>query len=312
MPITEATIRLVKYPPELIPDAWYGNVPLNAEFAPPILDLKRFSPYITILTNLQVGANAAVVLRARYNDVRIEENTAAMLDLLPGAWWLPAKDILYYNLFGTTGAPVADYTTHYGVWAKGGSPTTPTVADKLLYGIKLSAEDTALAEKYNVRESVEKGVLPLPIGEQVRREYLVLGEETRSRSINIASADTVFTIETLYAKPNEILVLTRVAAAPGTAAQNVQLIISRDSDANYAIFPTFPLSLAAGGEIACFMPATREIRLTTTANVAPGAHLFRYTYQRVRLTNTLRARFGLAGKDELPGDVWEKCAAGIL
>lgn len=312
MPITEATVRLVKYPPELIPDAWFGNVPLNAEFAPPVLDLKRFAPYIVILTNLQLGANAAVVLRARYNDVRVEENTAALLNLLAGAWWLPARDILYYNFFGTVGAPVANYTTHFGIWAKGGSPTTPTVADKLLYGIKLSAEDAALAEKYNVRESVAKGVLPLPISQQIEREYHVLGEETHSRSINIAVAATTYTIETLYAKPNEILVLTRSAAAPGTAAQNVQLIVDRDSDINYATFPTFPLSLVAGGEITCFIPATREIRLTTTATVAPGAHLFRYTYQRVRLTNTLRARFGLAGKDELPGDVWEKCAAGIL
>jgi len=310
--INEATVRLVKYPPELIPDSWFGNVPLNAEVAPPVMDLKRFAPYIAILTNIQLGANAAVVLRARYNDVRIEENTAALLNLLPGAWRLPAKDILYYNFFGTVGAPVANYPTHFGLWVKGGSPTTPTVADKLLYGIKLTPDETSLAEKYNIRESVEKGVLPIPISQQIEREYHVLGEETHSRSINIAVAATTYTIETLYPKPNEILVLTQIAAAPGAAAQNIQIIIDRDSDANYATFPTFPLSLAFGGEVECFIPAPREIRLTTTATVVPGVHLFRYTVRRIKITNTLRARFGLASKDELPGEVWEKCAGGIL
>ncbi|GAI50874.1 unnamed protein product, partial [marine sediment metagenome] len=29
--ITDAIIRMVKYPPELIPDSWFGNVPLNSE-----------------------------------------------------------------------------------------------------------------------------------------------------------------------------------------------------------------------------------------------------------------------------------------
>jgi hypothetical protein len=40
--------------------------------------------------------------------------------------------------------------------------------------------------------------------------------------------------------------------------------------------------------------------------------LFRYTFQRIRLTNILRARFGLVSKDEIPGDTWEKVMAGVL
>ena len=118
MAISEAIIRMVKYPPELIPDSWFGTVPLNSEFTPPILDIKRFSPYVAILANIQLTANANVVLRARYDDdgrVRIEENTAAMLSAMVNAWRLPSKNLLYYNLFGVVGAPVANYTTHYGV-----------------------------------------------------------------------------------------------------------------------------------------------------------------------------------------------------
>ncbi|GAJ01456.1 unnamed protein product, partial [marine sediment metagenome] len=47
--ITEATIKQVKYPPELVPDAVFNTVPANAEVSPPILDLRRFTPYILAL-----------------------------------------------------------------------------------------------------------------------------------------------------------------------------------------------------------------------------------------------------------------------
>jgi len=317
MAIAEATIKNVRFPPELLPDSWYGNVPLTAEFAPPVLDLKRLKPYVAELANIQVTANALVELRARYDDLRVQENTAAMISALVGAWRFIARDILYLNFFGV--GAVANYTTHYGVWAY-----KPTVAHKILFygqwrngklfvpaGV-LSDEEKALAEKHNIFDSVEKGVLPLPISQQIEREYKVLAEETHSRSINIAAANTVYTIESLYPRADELIVLTRMAANPGGAANVIRFIVDRDDDASYRDIPTFPMSLVAGGEVACFIPAIREIRLTTQAAVFPGPHLFRYTYQRIKLTNTLRARFGLASKDELPGDSWEKVMAGVL
>jgi len=307
MAISEVTIKNVRFPPECIPDSWFGTVPLNAEFAPPVLDLKRFSPYIAILNKLQVAANAAVVLRAKYNDTRIEENTAAMIDLLPGAWQLPARDILYLNFFGTVGAPVADYTSHFSVWA-----FPPTIAHKIFHGVTLTSEEKAIADEFGVKNTVEKGLLPLPISQIIEREYAVVGEETHSRSINIAAADTVFTIETIYPKPGEIIVLTAIAAAPGVAANNVRFIVDRDTDVGLVDLPTFPLSLAAGGEISCFIPALKEIRLTTSAGAIVGAHLFRYTYQRIRLNNILRVRFGMVSQDEVPGDVFKKVQAGII
>jgi len=317
MAIAEATIKNVRFPPELLPDSWYGNVPLGTEVAVPVLDLRRFKPYVTELANIQLTANANVELRARYDDLRVQENTAAMISALVGAWRFVTRDILYYNLFGV--AAVANYTTHYGVWAY-----KPSIAHKiLLYGEWkggrlvvpagiLSDEEKAIADKHNIFDSVEKGVLPLPISQQIEREYKVLAEETHSRSITIALANTVYIIESIYPKKDEIVVLTRMAANPGGAANIIRFIVDRDDDASYRDIPTFPMSLVAGGEVACFIPAIREIRLTTQGAVAPGPHLFRYTYQRIRITNTLRARFGLATKEELPGDVFEKVQAGVL
>ncbi len=318
--ISDAIIRMVKYPPELIPDSWFGNVPLNSEVVTPILDVKRFSPYIAILTNIQLTPNANVVLRARYDDVRVEENTAAMLSYLDGtpavralvgAWRLPAKSILYYNLFGV--APVVNYITHFGLWA-----FPPTIAHKLFYDIKLTPDEQAICDELGIKNTVEKGLLPLPINQQIEREYHVVGEETHSRSINIAAAATTYTIEVIHPKPNEFIVLTRMAAISGTAAQDVRFIVDRDDDVNFAELRTFALgivtdtSLVAGGEVSCFIPAKREIRLTTTATVAPGAHLFRYTFQRIKLSNLLKVRFGLVSRDEVPADLWKKVQGGIL
>jgi len=316
MAINDAIIRRVKYSPELIPDSWYGAVPLNGESTPPVLDLKRFSPYIAILTNMLVGLNANVNTRARYNgfgDVRVEQSNAAMLTDAAGAdrvgaWWLPAKSILRYNFFGL--ALVNNYPTHYGVWA-----FLPTIAQKIHYNITLSPDEQALATELGIRNTVEKGLLPLPISQQIEREYQVLGEETHVRSINIAALNTVYTLETIVPKSSdEVIVLTRVAAAPAAVANTIHLYVDRDEDASIADLMTFPLALSAGGEAACFIPAITEIKLTTTqtGGVAVGAHLFRYTFKRIKLTNILRARFGLVSRDEIPGDTFDKVRAGVL
>lgn len=317
MAINDAIIRRVKYPPELIPDSWYGAVPLNGESSPPVLDLRRFSPYLAILTNIQVALNANVNLRARYNgfdDVRVEENNAAMLTDAAaanrvGSWWLPAKSILYYNFFGV--AAVGNYPTHYGVWA-----FLPTIAHKLRYKLALTSDELTLSKELGLSNTVEKGLLPLPIRQQIEREYYVLGEETHVRSVNIAALNTVYTLEAITSRPgnDEFLVLTRVAAAPAAAANTIHLIVDRDEDPNFADVMTFPLALTAGGEVACFIPAMTEIRLTATqtAGGAVGAHLFRYTFKRIKLTNLLKARFSLVSRDEIPGETFDKVRAGIL
>jgi len=311
--ITDAITRLIKFPPEKIPDSWFGTVPPLAEVATPILELRRFTPYVLTLADIQLPPDANVIMRARYNGIRVEENTAALLrdsavvpNALVGSWGLTAKEFLYYNLLGIAGA--AAYHTHFGVWG-----IIPTVADKLVYDIPLTNEEKELAERLGITNSVEKGVLPLPRDVQIGREYFILGEETHSRSITIAAANTSYTLESIYARENEFLVLTRIAAAPGNIGEIIRLLVDRDDDHNYADVRTFALSLIPGGEVRCFIPAMEEIRLTTTAAVIPAAvHLFRYTYQRVRLTNLLRCRFGLVSRDEVPGDTYDKVKAGVL
>ena len=307
--ITEATIRTVKYSPELLPDSWFGNVPLNGEVAPVILDLKHFDKILR-LGQMQMPPTANVNLRAKYDGVSIEQNTAAMLADLAGApqkgaWNLPALSQLYFNFFGV--AAVVGYSTHYHIWA-----SIPTIADKIFWGVTLNPAEQAIATELGIADTVQKGLLPLPIDQQVEREYPVVGEETHTRSVTIAAGAVVYPIEVMYAKPNEILVLTKIAAAAGTAAQNIQIIVDRDTDANYVTMPTFPLSLTVGGEVDCFIPALTQIRLTTQASVAPSAELFRYTIKRIKLNNILRVRFGILPQAQAPADLWKKVLAGVV
>jgi hypothetical protein len=307
MSINDSIVKKVKYPPECIPDSWFGAVPLLGE-STAMLDLRRFQPYIVQLGEIKVSVatHPNAVIRARYDDIRIEESVGAMLDLFPNAFNLPAKDYLFYAFYGAGVVP-ANCPTFYNVWA-----FLPTIAHKIVYKIKLTAEESIIAEKLGIYDSVDKGVLPLPLSYQMEREYIVLGEETRSRSITIAVGGTSYPIETIYPRANEFIAITKIAAAPGTAAQNVTLYVDRDNDSPMATVSTLPLSLIPGGEINCFIPALTEIRLWTTATVAPGAHLFRYTVKRFKLTNLLRVRFGLVSKDEVPGELYEKVISGVL
>ena len=302
--ISDAIIKTVKYPPELLPDAWYGTTALNAEIAPPVLDVRRFSPFILRLTNIQVPLNALVNLRARYDSVFIEQNAGMLLNAFPGAWDLLAKDQLFFNFFGL--GIVANYSTHYGIWVY-----PPTIAHKLLLGIALNDKEKAISEELGIADTVEKGLLPLPISQIIEREYPVVGEETHTRLVAIAAANTIYQVEMMYAKPGEMLVLTRIASQD-LGVNNIQLIIDRDNDANYRQFPTLPLSLIPGGELACFIPATTSIRLTTTAAGIAGATPFRYTIQRIKLNNILRVRFGLMSEAEAPKDLYSKVLAGVV
>lgn len=316
MPITEARIKATRYHPEKLPDSWYGTVPNLAEVAPAIVDLKRFSPFVLTLTDIQLLPTPAVELRARYDDNRVQTNTGALLSLMvgagpvPGAWKFLAKDMLNYTLFGLTPG-LTDFPTHYALWV-----VKPTVAHKLLYGMKLTVEEQELNKKLGISDTVEKGLLPLPISQQIEREYHILGEETHTAAVTIAMANTLYTIENLYPRPNEFLVLTRIAAAPGLAGDNVQIMISRDGDSQLADVDTFPLSPFLGGEISCFIPAVRELSLQTTAGIAPVAPFvpfpFRFTFLRVAWSNILRVRFGQVSQDEVPKDLFEKVLSGVV
>ncbi len=305
MSISTDTIKKVKYSPELIPDSFFGNIPANSEYGNPMMSLLNFQPFIVELAKIQTLANANVTLRLRYDDTRMEVNTGGLPPGFIGKWRLPAIKQIYLNFFGL--ALVVSHSSFYGVWVY-----LPTIAHKIFWGLALSDAEKTIDKQLNITENVQKGMLPLPLSSIIERQYEVLGEETHTVNINIAAAGVNYLLENIMPRnSNEFLVLTRIAAAPGTAAQNIQLFVDRDNDSGLVQMPTFPLSLTLGGEVECFVPAIQKLHLYTSATIAPGLNFFRYTFLRVRLSNILKLRFGLLNQDQLAGLIGTQKAADL-
>lgn len=310
--ITIATIDKARYTPEFLPDSLFTNIVANMEASPPLLDLRRFPGKLLRLSEIAVERDPQVELRIKADDYGLLSNynvAGGLFDLAstvsPAAnnFQMLAKDRLYYNLFAT--ANKTNFRTSFGVWVE-----KLTVARKLALGMPLTAEEKELNEKFGVSKSVEKGILPLPLEQMIEREIkaMLISEETHGRTMAVTATSQI--IETIYPKANHCLILTKLAATPGGAADNISISISRDGDVDY-ITGLKAFSVGLERELSMFIPAISELTLNIVAAGAITVYV-RYTIWRVRLSNLLKCRWGLLSKEQAPGDVWEKCAAGIL
>ncbi len=305
MTISEAMIRQIHLPPEVIPDTWVGDVAANQEAVPPILDLRRFSPFVVHLQDIAVERedDDLMEVRVRGDTLRFDAVVGSLRNLEVNPLSIFARNYIWWNLW----SPVLreDRRAYYGLRVY-----PPTVAHKLVFGIPLTAAERGIESELGISKSVQKGVLPLPWSVQREREYQVVAEESHGRTLDIGTATTV--VESLHARPNEFLVLVGISCDPGDVGDQITITIDRDDDANYVpALLTFPLALTR--DLACFIPALTEIRLSVVAAGAVADWNARYTLLRVRMTNTLRVRFGLVSKDELPEpSLWNKVMGGIL
>lgn len=306
--INEATLRHASMPPELLPDSQFNDITANQEVSPPILDLRRFPGKLLRLSEVAVTRDSEVSLRIKADGEDLREpynNAGGLFDLLPNNFQTLAKDRLYYNLFSTAGK--TSFRTSFGVWVE-----NLTVASKLKLGISLSGEEQAINKEFNIQNSVEKGILPLPLEEQVEREYRsqLISEETHSRTLSVDNTRTI--VENVYPNKGECLVLTNLAATAGTAGNNIRLYISRDDDSDY-VSDLKTYSVGLDRELSAFIPALSEVRVEVISGVAAGVTTsIRFTIWRCRLSNALKCRWGILSKEEAPGDVWEKVRAGLL
>jgi len=232
-----------------------------------------------------------------------------MFDGLQNNFSLLAKNRIYYNLFNSGAGAKTNYKTFLSLWV-----IKPTVAHKLRLGIPLTAEEQKLNKDMGISDTVEKGLLPLPLAQQIAREFQVIQEETHGFQVTVPTAGV--TVETLHPLNGQFLILTKISADPGdAAADNIRVAIDRDHVSDYVEFPTWALgatdAVALGKEISCFIPALTELRIKLKATVSKVINV-RFTVRKCALTNILRAKWGLASKDELPGDIWDKCMAGVL
>jgi len=307
--ITEATIGKVKYFPEQFPDAAVPTIAPSSEASPVILDLRQFPPLLVRLSEVAVDRNDEVEMRFKVDNTTLTTLAGSMFDGLQNNFSLLAKSRIYYNLFNKGAGAKTDYKTFFSLWV-----IKPTVADKLRLGIPLTPEEQKLNKDLGISDTVEKGMLPLPLAQQIAREYQIIQEETHGFQVTVPTVG--IDVETLHPINGQFLVLTKISADPGDlAANNIRIAIDRDHISDYVEFPTWALGATAtaalGKEISCFIPALTELRIKLKATTSKVINI-RFTIWKCALTNIFRARWGLASPDELPGDVYNKVMAGVL
>lgn len=317
--ITEATVRRVLYFPEQLPDAAVHDIAAHSEVAAPLLELRQFSPVFLRLSEVAVDRRDTVDMRFRVDNVTLSTLAGSMFTQIANNFSLLAKERLYYNLYNSSGAPEDDFKTRFTLWV-----IKPTVAHKLLFnksypgrGIPLTPDEQKLNRDLGIAATVEKGLLPLPLAEQITREYQILQEETHAFQIAVPTEGV--DVETLHPQPGQFLILTQLSASQGAdVVDNIRIAVDRDYVTDYVEFPTWPfgpdpldIPTALGREINCFIPAMSELRIKLKATVAATINI-RFTVRKVALSNLLRARFGLVSRDEIPGDTFDKVMAGVL
>jgi len=311
--ITEATIGRTLYHPEQLPDSAFPTIAATSEAAPALLDTRQFPPLLVRLSEVAVDQDDLVEMRFKVDNTTFSPLTGSMFDLLPNNFSLLAKSRIFYNLYNKAAVPQTNFKTFFSLWV-----IKPTVAHKLRYGISLTPEEQKLNTELGISNTVEKGMLPLPLSQQIAREFQIIQEETHGFRVTVPTAGV--DIETIHPLPGQFLVLTKLSSGPSDTPDvndNVRVAIDRDYISDYVEFPTWALGvtddIALSKEISCFIPVLKELRIKLKATVEPDDPVnIRFTIWKCAMTNLLRARWGLASKDELPGDVYDKVMAGVL
>ena len=292
MPIQDelaTVIRKARYLPELIPfihaqDLVAGDTKLIT-LASPTISVDK-----TLITGqLSATPDTDVLIKLKADRPTHEAETISldvMGDLTP-LEFLVTKSL---SLILNADAPVTDYMIYLGIWV-----ISPSVAQKLLWGLPLTAEDEALAAKSGrgVRDAVAKGVLPFPISYEIERECMGF-KRTYAEIVASAATGTTTPIITESPLEGEFLVLESVSADSVGAdlANNTQIYVTRDDDTDYLKLPIF--AMAKTYDLPCFIPALR--RLDIDFYHEAGAPLInryvRVVIGRYKLTDILNARFG--------------------
>ena len=310
--ITEATIGKAKYSPEQLPDAAVTDIGAGAEASPIILDLRQFPPLLVRMSEVSADRDDDVEMRLKVDNTTLSPLAGSMFDGLKNNFSLLARQNIYYNLYNKALGGKTDYKTFFSLWV-----IKPTVAHKLRYGIPLTPDEQKLNADMGIADTVQKGLLPLPLAYQIEREYQIIQEETHGFQLTVPTAGV--SVETLHPLKGQFLVLTKLSADPGDAASdNIRIAIDRDHISDYVEFSTWALGTTAatalGKEISCFIPALSELRVKLKATTSKTINI-RFTVQKCALTNLLRAKWGQVSRDELPNkqkDAYDKVMAGVL
>ena len=304
--LTQSTLERTKYWPEIIPDTTlYASISQTAMGSPSPADVRVLNE------KFQVKLNGLIVKAS--NDIELECKTdkTSQRMLLAGldSGYVPcgfaAKDSLALNVFNVGSQPITDYHIA-ALWMV----TKPTVAEKLLRKWTLTPEEKAIAEELDIYALVEKGIRPVTWEYMKDREYQVLEERVFSSELTF-TVDNEYTLLDLKTNsPDEFWVLEDIYCSDSDAANDVTLRLKRDGDNDYVMLRT--AALAPDNHVGCWIPALDELIVTGSSKAASVTVKTRFKAKKMRLTNILRARWGLVKSNQLPADVMKKVIGGIL
>jgi len=251
------------------------------------------------LANIEVAENAAVNFIAGDQTSFIVVTVARKVNQLTPFHFLATRSL---SLVLNADAIVSDYCMYLGMWV-----LKPSVAQRLLWSLPLSAEDRALDTKRSIKDTVEKGLLPFPIPYQIERECIVsgpFGKRTYAEIVaTVTSGQTTPVISMAPPLGEEFLVLESVTAdnAALTLANNAQIYVTRDDDRDYLKLPCF--SMDQGYDFPCWIPALRKLEISYYADANLVNRYIRVVIGRYKLTELLKARFGLPATQEAKDSV---------
>lgn len=300
--ITLATLGKVRYFPELIPDTSVVNLAGGATSAP-ILELRRFPDLFVRLNQVAVAQDPDVEMRVQADRALYAVDLGAIADYQLEPFDLEATD--YLSVRFKAAAAKTNWRTVYTVWVY-----RPTLAHKLARGMLLTEDEQAIVNSLGLADTVQKGLLPLPLSYQTEREYVPYHEYTMTRSIQSIQADSRVLVDSITTQPGEVVILTGFACDAGTATEGITLTIDRDEDYELVKMPTYPLGMTLF--VPCFIPARNSLSIFVQAAAAVTSWKIKYRIRKCRITNIMNARWGLLKPEELPGDVYAKVRGGVL
>lgn len=305
MPIQDelsSVIRKARYLPELLPFFHATNLAAG-DNSVITLTQPTVSPDIPILTDkLSATPNVNVLLKLKADREATHNIETVSLDVMGEFTPLQYLSTKSLSLVLNSDAIVNNYRIYLGIWV-----VKPSVAQRILWGLPLSAEDRALDVKRSIRDTVEKGLLPFPLSYQIEREFMGFKRTYAEIVANVVSGQTTPVITTAPLS-DEVLVLESVTAdnAGLTLANNAQIYVTRDDDTSFLKLPCFAMDQAY--DFNCWIPALRKLEIGYYADANLANRYMRVVIGRYRLTNILRARFGLDTTEESR----ESIIAGVL
>jgi hypothetical protein len=296
MPIQDelaTVIRKARYLPELLP--FFHTQTLTTGDNPIItLGSPTISADIPVLTDkLSAIPDDEVLLKLKADKPTHKAETIS-LDVMGELTPLEFLATRSLSLVLNADAPVSDYKMYLGIWV-----IRPSVAQRILWGLPLTAEHEELSRRRGVRDSVEKGILPFPTAYQIERECMGF-KRTYAEIVASVTSGQATSIATLSPPlSDEFLVLESVTADSGAAltlANNAQIYVTRDDDTNYLKLPVFAMDKAY--DFPAFIPALRKLEISYYADADLTDRYVRFVIGRYKLTDVLKARFGLPATPE--------------